>query len=191
MTRTEPGDRRAWVLSVLDEHEARLTRFAARLLGDDDAARDVVQHAFLRLCDESPNRLRDRVAPWLFTVCRNRAVDMLRAQKRTGPLEKLSARAAVSKEPDPAVAVEKQELYRRLNQLVAELPANQREAVDLWAEGFSNAEIAQITGHSEGNVRVLVHRALKALRGHPLARQLLDEAAETNRPVPDKPAERV
>ena len=191
MTPAEPSDRRAWVLSVLDEHEARLTRFAARLLGDDDAARDVVQHAFLRLCDESPDRLNDRVAPWLFTVCRNRAVDMLRAQKRITSLEKLDVRADVSKEPDPAVVVEKQELYGRLNGLVAELPANQREAIDLWAEGFSNAEIAQITGHNEGNVRVLVHRALKSLRRHPLARQLLGEAAQTGRTQGNETTKRV
>ena len=191
MTRTELSNRRRWVLSVLDEHEARLTRFAARLVGDEDAARDVVQHAFLRLCDESPNELHDRVAQWLFTVCRNRAVDVLRRRGRTTSLDKLDAHAGVSKEPDPAVAVEKQEIYRRLNGLVAGLPPNQREAIDLWSEGFANAEIAAITGHSEGNVRVLVHRALKTLRRHPLARLLLGEAAETGRPVRDRPSQRL
>ncbi len=36
------GKRREWVLSVLQEHEARLVRYATRLLGDEDAARDVV-----------------------------------------------------------------------------------------------------------------------------------------------------
>lgn len=191
MTRTELSDQRGWVLSVLDEHEARLTRYAARLVGDEHAARDVVQHAFLRLCDQSPSELDDRVAQWLFTVCRNRAVDVLRSRGRTTSLDKLDAHAGMSKEPDPAVAVEREELYRRLNGLVAGLPPNQREAVDLWAEGFANAEIAAITGHTEGNVRVLVHRALKTLRRHPLARQLIGEAADTVRPVRDKRSEHV
>jgi len=187
MTRTELCDRRRWVLSVLDEHEARLTRYAARLLGDDDAARDVVQHAFLRLCDQSPNDLHGRVAQWLFTVCRNRAMDLLRARRQTVSLGQMDARASVSKEPDPAVTVERQELYRRLNGLVAGLPPNQREAIDLWTEGFAHREIAEITGHSEGNVRVLVHRALKTLRRHPLARQLLGEAAETGEALRGEP----
>jgi len=191
MTPTELCDRRRWVLSVLDEHEARLMRYAARLLGDEEAARDVVQHAFLRLCDQSPNDLHGRVAQWLFTVCRNRAVDMLRARRQTVSLGEIDARASVSKEPDPAVAVERQELYGRLNGLVAGLPPSQREAVDLWTEGFAYRQIARITGHSEGNVRVLVHRALKTLRRHPLARQLLGDAAAGGPALPGKPAERV
>ena len=181
MTRPESSDRREWVLSALAEHEARLARFAARLLRDEEAARDVVQHAFLRLCDESPVELEGRLAQWLFTVCRNRAVDVLRARKRTTSLEQLDALSEASDEPDPAVTVERQELYRRLSDLVAELPSNQREAVDLWTEGFTHAEIAQITGHSEGNVRVLVHRALKTLRRHPVARQLVGEATEAKK----------
>jgi RNA polymerase sigma factor (sigma-70 family) len=47
---------------------------------------------------------------------------------------------------------------------VAQLPAAQRDAVDLWCEGFTYRQIAEIAGHSEGNVRVLVHRAIKQLR---------------------------
>ncbi len=170
-------DRRGWVLSVLDEHEARLTRFAARLLGDEDAARDVVQHVFLRLCDQSPDELDDRVVQWLFTVCRNRTVDVLRTRGRTTSLDNVDARASLATDQDPAVAVEREELSRRLNSLVAGLPANQREAVDLWAEGFTYRQIGEITGHSEGNVRVLVHRALKKLRQSPVARQLVGEPA--------------
>ena len=172
-------DRRGWVLSVLDEYEARLTRFAARLLGDEDAARDVVQHAFLRLCDQSPGELHDRVAQWLFTVCRNRAVDVLRTRGRTASLDNVDARASLATDQDPAAAVEREELSRRLNALVAGLPANQREAVDLWAEGFTYRQIGEIAGHSEGNVRVLVHRALKKLRQSPVARQLVGEPAES------------
>ena len=69
-------ERREWVLAVLDRYEVPLVRFARRLLRDEDAARDIVQHVFLRLCDQSPSELGDRVAQWLFTVCRNRARDL-------------------------------------------------------------------------------------------------------------------
>jgi DNA-directed RNA polymerase specialized sigma24 family protein len=40
----------------------------------------------------------------------------------------------------------------------------QREALTLWSEGFAYREIAAITGRTEGNVRVVVHRALNTLR---------------------------
>ena len=172
MGATDHG-RRQWVLSMLQEHEVPLTRFAARLLGDEEAARDVVQHAFLRLCDQAPNELEGREAQWLFTVCRNKAVDTLRTRSRTEPLGENEDRTGPGAEPDPADAVEKEEVCRRINALVDRLPPAQREAVGLWSEGFSYRQIAQMTVRNEGNVRVLVHRALKTLRRHPVARQLL------------------
>lgn len=181
-------DRRQWVLSVLEEHEGRLTRFAARILGDEESARDVVQHAFLRLCDQAPDQVRDRVAPWLFTVCRNRAVDLLRKRRRTVSLSDSDARERPGHEPDPAAAAERHDLYGQISELVAGLPCSQREAIDLWAEGFAYGEIAQITGHSEGNVRVLVHRALRTLRERALGRSLVDEPAPPVPTVEPKPA---
>ena len=72
--------RREWVLAVLDEFEGKLLRYAQRLLGNPDEARDVVQFVFLRLCDETPDNLDDRLAQWLYTVCRNRALDVLRGR---------------------------------------------------------------------------------------------------------------
>jgi RNA polymerase sigma factor (sigma-70 family) len=186
MKSPERCDRRQRVLAALERYEARLTRFATRLLGNQHDARDVVQHAFLRLCDESPHGLEGRLAQWLFTVCRNRAVDILRARGQAAPLTQVDARAYAGREPDPALAAETQDLCQWLSGLAGALPPSQREAVDLWTEGFSYRQIAEITGHSEGNVRVLVHRALASLRQHPLVRPLLDEPAETNETVPCK-----
>jgi len=75
-------DRRQWVLAALDQYEGRLLHYAQRLLGNLDEARDVVQFAFLRLCDESPDEMEGRLAQWLYTVCRNRCLDVLRANGR-------------------------------------------------------------------------------------------------------------
>lgn len=174
MTATGATDRQQWVLGLVQQYESRLTRFAARITGDEETARDVVQHAFLRLCDRPPDSSCRRIDQWLFTVCRNRAVDLLRSRRRaskTGGTE--AAPDKTSNEPDPAVTAERNDLYEQLHQLIAGLPAGQREAVDLWAEGFSYREIAQITGRNEVTVRVKVHRALKHLRGHPRVRRWL------------------
>ncbi len=158
------GERRRWVLSVLQQHEVPLLRFAVRLLGDEDAARDVVQFVFLRLCEQSPEQLRDRVAPWLFRVCRNKAIDVLRGRRRTEPLDDSRQALCDDRQPDPAEEVENRELHGRLGDLIDRLPQGQREAIALWSEGFSYREIAQMTDRSEGNVRVLAHRAIKRLR---------------------------
>src|SRR5262249_56290987 len=72
-----------WVIEALNEFEQPLLRYAKWLLGDLDAARDVVQETFLRLCREDRQRLEGRVAAWLFTVARNLAFD---ARKQSGRL---------------------------------------------------------------------------------------------------------
>jgi RNA polymerase sigma-70 factor (ECF subfamily) len=175
----QPFDRRQWVLAAVAEHEGRLVRYALRLVRDEEAARDAVQHAFLRLCDQRPETLRGGVAPWLFTVCRNKALDLAKAAARAESLDAPCHRnghaeedetpsyaaALIGREPDPADAAESGELIAILRRLVDELPAAQREMIDLWAEGFSGPEISQITGKSEGNVRVLIHRGVTRLRG--------------------------
>jgi RNA polymerase sigma factor (sigma-70 family) len=82
-----------------------------------------------------------------------------RSRKKSSDLAGLMGR-----EPDPAEFAERQDLCGELARQVAQLPAAQRDAVDLWCEGFTYRQIAEIAGHSEGNVRVLVHRAIKQLR---------------------------
>jgi RNA polymerase sigma factor (sigma-70 family) len=182
--------RREWVLAALERYEAALVRYAMRLVGDEDAARDAVQHAFLRLCEQPPEAVEGHVAPWLFAVCRNKAVDCLRLRRRAGGHRlgagDLELPHCPSRETDPATAVERRDLHQRLSQLVDRLPRGQREAITLWAEGFPYGEIAEILSTTEGNVRVLMHRAIKRLRQHPLVRHLIagSDAAQTHR-APD------
>lgn len=173
----------SWVLEVVDRYEAALIRYARRLLDDCDLAADVVQHAFLKLCAEPRDKLEGRVAAWLFRVCRNRAVDQLRDRGRAqhllddgatvGDVRPGSAAQLAGREADPAVAAERADLARHVTELLACLPAPQRETIDLWCEGLSHKEIAEITGRTEGHVRVLAHRGLTALRTHPQVQHLL------------------
>ena len=190
-------NRRAWVLTALDQFESRLLRYAQRLVGDLDEARDVVQFVFLRLCDQSPAEINDRLAQWLYTVCRNRALDVLRAKSvgwapPTAP-DCGGQSPPYSREDDPADSAEDAELHALLRQLVARLPENQREALDLWADGFSYAEISQIIEKQVGHIRVLVHRGLRTLREHPQVRAMMNEEPESKRAPftglsPDRPA---
>ena len=160
-----PGSRRQWVLAVLDRYEAPLVRYAVGLLGDADSAREAVQHAFSQLCERTPEEFIDgREAPWLFRVCRNKALDLIRLRQRQTGNSEADLATLAGREPDPAEQAERQDLCGELARRVAQLPAGQREAIDLWCEGFSYREISAIAGQSEGNVRVLVHRAIKQLR---------------------------
>ena len=172
-------NRREWVLAALQQYEGRLLRYAQRLTGDLDQARDIVQFVFLRLCDESPAAIEKRLAQWLYTVCRNRALDVRVA---VGRAANHGSSAAVvepaSREVDPSEAVEQADLHACLRLLVERLPLSQREAIDLWAEGFSYLEISRILDRHEGHVRVLVHRGLKAVREDPRVRGMIGEKIE-------------
>ena len=168
---TNSIDRQQWVLAALEEYEVRLMRFAERLLEDEHAARDVVQHTFLKLCDESPEILRRRLELWLFTVCRNKAMDWLRQSRH----EQFNSEVDQASGQDPALEIEADELHTLLRTLVDQLPVSLREVVELWAQGFHYREIAQITDRTEGHVRLLNHRALTRLRQHPTTSAIVDD----------------
>ena len=61
MTGDQNGeDKHAWVRSAVARYEGPLTLYAARLLGDADRARDVVQDTFLKLCrQDDEGEIRD------------------------------------------------------------------------------------------------------------------------------------
>src|SRR5438067_1016855 len=67
---------------IFAEQQAPLTRYAARLLGDPDRARDVVQDTFVRLMAQPSGAIDGHAVEWLFTVCRHRALDVLRKENR-------------------------------------------------------------------------------------------------------------
>jgi RNA polymerase sigma factor (sigma-70 family) len=167
------AERHRWVLETLEQYEGRLLRFATRLMGDEDAARDAVQHAFLRLCDPSAGPRRQKVGPWLFAVCRNYAFDVLRKRKTMSADNHAELADCRGHEPDPAAAAEQSDLYRAVNRLLDGLPMPHREAITLWCEGFNYRQIAKMTNTAEVNVRVRVHRGLKQLREHPVVQKLL------------------
>jgi RNA polymerase sigma-70 factor (ECF subfamily) len=161
----------AWIHAALQKYEGSLVQYARRLTGDLERARDVVQDTFLKLCAAERAKVEPHLAEWLFTVCRNGALDVLKKERRRAPLEDgaaserdsmLAERTVV---PDPAAAVEAREEGARAMQALARLPFPQQEALRLkFQSGMSYREIAEITGQPIGTVGWLIHFGLKALR---------------------------
>ena len=90
-----------WVRAAVERHGGPLTRYAAQLTGNVDTARDVVQDTFLRLCQADPDRVQGHLAEWLFTVCRNRALDVLRKESRMKPLTEVDLATRPADAPSP------------------------------------------------------------------------------------------
>ncbi|HMB04680.1 MAG TPA: sigma-70 family RNA polymerase sigma factor, partial [Isosphaeraceae bacterium] len=174
----EPNpDNGPWVRGAVDRFQGPLTRYAARLLGDAEAARDVVQETFLRLCAQDRTTVEPKLAEWLFTVCRNRALDVLRKESRMTRLRDGQVDRCASPDPSPPDIAELRDSAARVLDLLETLPASQREVIRLkFQNGFSYREISRISGHSVTNVGYLIHIGLKTLRG-----QLFDgQPAEAN-----------
>jgi RNA polymerase sigma factor (sigma-70 family) len=124
-----------------------------------------VQDTFLKLCGESPTKLDGYLREWLFTVCRNRARDIMRKDYRMKPLDENQLEITSSKESSPADQAETKEDSRRAERLVSALPENQREVVRLkFQSGLSYKEISRVTNLSVSNVGFLIHTAMKTLR---------------------------
>ena len=152
---------------LLARLERPLMAYALGLTGDLERARDVVQDAFLKLCEEEPAALAGREREWLFCVCRNRALDVRRKEVRMEvdgtALDGLRERAANVPPPDARIAAE--ETAERLRTSLRSLPEGQQEVLELkFASGLSYREIAAVTGHTITNVGVLIHRGIGALR---------------------------
>jgi RNA polymerase sigma-70 factor (ECF subfamily) len=164
MGKPKPPDA-AWVRAAVDRFERPLALYASRVLGDADAARDVVQDTFLRLCAQEREAIEPRLAEWLFTVCRNRALDVLRKERRMTQLSDDHARVRPGLERDPADSAERHDSAAKAIRLLDGLPPNQRDVIRLkFQNGFSYQEISRISGHSVSNVGYLIHMGLKTLR---------------------------
>ncbi len=154
------------------QQQLPLLRYATRLLRDPDRARDVVQDTFVKLMAEPPAGLDGHAVEWLFTVCRHRALDVLRKERRVQPLADVEAWPASSAEPLPGRALECDEARVSALELIGRLPPNQQEVIRLkFQHGFSYKEIARITGLSVSNVGFLIHTAVSRLRTAYAARQ--------------------
>jgi RNA polymerase sigma-70 factor (ECF subfamily) len=154
-----------WLHEMVRQYEVPLVRYATGLLGDEHRARDVAQDTFLRLCRQRRDEIEHRIRPWLFAVCRNRAMDVLKKENRMTTLSEDREQDCVSRDADPTTGVERQDAVRVAVAALASLPANQQEVIRLKVQdGLSYREISEVTGLSVSNVGFLLHRGIKTIR---------------------------
>lgn len=150
---------------IMRRFELPLVQYAARIIGDRDRARDVVQETFVELQRGRREQLDHAPAKWLFTVCRNRALNVCRKEKRMTYLDQELLDTREAEQPAPFEQLEQKEASGFLLRILETLPPRQQEVVQLkFQNDLSYAEIAEITKLSVTHVGVLLHTALKTLR---------------------------
>jgi RNA polymerase sigma-70 factor (ECF subfamily) len=155
-------DKAQWIHAVLDKYEGTLTRYAYRVTQDLERAREVVQETFLKLWQAERSDVEGHLAEWLFTVCRNQALDVRRKDKRMLPLAEPVEEAT---EETPSRLLETHQQKVEIMTAFTMLPARQQEVLRLkFQNELSYQEISRITGLSVSNVGFIIHAAIKKLR---------------------------
>jgi RNA polymerase sigma factor (sigma-70 family) len=149
---------------ILRRFEKPLLQFATRIIGDRERARDVVQETFVKFQSNGAKE-QPEPAAWLFTVCRNGALNVCRKERRLTFVDDSVLEALETESTMPFDRIERDEASGFLLRIVATLPARQQEVLQLkFQNDLSYQQIAEIIQTNANNVGVLIHTALKTLR---------------------------
>ncbi len=152
-----------WINTVLERYEQPLLRHAVRIVGDIGLAQDVVQDTFLKLCKADRSQVEGHLAAWLYTVCRNRALDIRKKEGRMGQLSNAQAISDDSKGPGE-IATDN-EIHGFVLVAIRSLPDEQQEAFLLkFQDQLTYREISQVMDKSLGTVSNLIATALGSIR---------------------------
>jgi RNA polymerase sigma-70 factor (ECF subfamily) len=173
IARAKAGDRASFDLLVR-EHYALVHNTAHRILGDQLAAEDATQTAFVRAY-RSLDRFRGGAAfsTWLYRIVSNVCLDMLRSRKNdTVGLEithedddDTEQRPLRDDTAEPSATIEREERQQIVHRAIAELSDDHRVVLVLCdIMGLSYEEIAEILDMPIGTVKSRLNRARLALK---------------------------
>ena len=151
--------------AFLHRHGGRLLACAGAVTGDEHAAQDAVQEAMIRLIRDRDRLPNHRAAmAWLYVAVNRAARTLRRSERRRKAREQQVsfARPEEVSSSDPDMG----EIRGTLDRAVADLPARERQAVELvYYEGLTHADAAETLGWSRGAVGSYLSRALRRLEG--------------------------
>lgn len=154
-----------WLKDILSKNESSLIRYVQSLVKDSEVAQDIVQDSFLKLWEQEQNNLLGHETEWLFTVCRNKAYDVLRKKERKHINDSDLLLEIADTNPSAEQQIEDFEQTQRIEMLIQNLTDTQREVMKLkFQEDLSYKQISQITGMSVSHVGVFIHNLVTRLK---------------------------
>lgn len=166
------GPPRAWLAEIFTRlHQPLWCYVRRRVGGDDQAASDIVQEAFVRLCQQPWPEIESYATAWLYRTCRNRAIDVCRREGRMSvafpagesPTDVATLADQLGHRPDEQL--DQQERLQRLGQELGRLSEQQQEILRLRLHGgLSYKQIAEVMELTVTNVGYHLHQAIVTLR---------------------------
>ncbi len=168
VARAQAGEQAAFD-AIYDRFADPLFGYLYARCGDAGLAEELTGDLWVRVVERLPAFRFPHGAPeaafagWLYRIARNLLIDATRRRSNNNvPLVETAPSGDVAPDDRVIAGEEHQELRTAIEQLTPE----QREVLMLrFVDERSNAEVAQLTGRSEGAVKVMQHRALNALAG--------------------------
>ena len=162
------GEARAFEV-IFDRHANAAFSLAYRMCGRRAIAEDVVQESFLSLWRSGAryDRARGSVRSWVLSVVHNRAIDAFRRTAlkdgRDVPDEGIAELLASPELTD--TEVERRDDARLVRGALGELPADQRQVIELaYFGGFTHSQIGEMLGLPAGTVKGRMRLGLGKLR---------------------------
>jgi len=170
MLQAARGDRRAFA-ALFDRHQASVTRFAYRFVGDRGRAEELAQDIFVKLYQGARDyRPTARFKTFLFRVASNHCLNERRRQeyrvKHTTPEDEEAQGGALQlrAEGGPEQELAGRELEAAVQRALEALGDRERAAFCMCRfEGMAYREIAEALEASEAAVKSLIHRATLAV----------------------------
>jgi RNA polymerase sigma-70 factor, ECF subfamily len=164
IARAQSGDTRAYD-ALVSLHLRRVVAIARSIVRNAADADDLAQEAFVKAFRHLPRfRLGEPFAPWIHRITTNLALDMQKHRTRY-PHTPIDDHSPAARRDDADAAAIGGEIARRIDAALGELPDMQRLVARLsLVEEFEHAEIAAMTGLSEGTIRSHLSLARKKLK---------------------------
>jgi RNA polymerase sigma-70 factor (ECF subfamily) len=154
---------------LYERYASLLLAVSRRVLDDGADAEEMLQEVFLQVWNQAAryDRRRSSVSTWRVLIARSRSIDRLRTRQvldRTLAGVRQENRGAHTS-PEGAASVWIDQRRERLRREMRELPAEQRQVLDLaFFQGMTQSEIAAATGIPLGTVKTRTLLAMKKLR---------------------------
>lgn len=152
-------------------HERTVYRFIYHMLGDPDEADDIKQDTFVKAYRSLPQFRGDcSLLTWLLKVAANLCRDRIKSRSRRGevslaPEIEAELRDSTELGMDPAIQIERKDLFATAYRVLAALPETQRELIVLRdIDGLSYQQISEVIGCSVASVKLRLFRARRGFK---------------------------
>ncbi|WP_299361582.1 RNA polymerase sigma factor [Winogradskyella sp.] len=160
MTRVSQGDLNQMSL-LFERYHLRLFNFLVQMTRDRAVAEDLTQTVFYKAIRYRSSYKGGQFVSWIFRIARNLFSDYYQKSKRSW---KTVGIETVVEEQDESL-YERTEEIAHLYNTMQKLTMEEREFLVLNRfQGLKYSQIAEITGSSEGAVKVRMHRVIKKLK---------------------------